>query len=102
MDNELVGKVMRTTILNAFMSERNPLYSVNRTLNALDNVGDRCQKASTKQSQMKELAAYVVAEIKGDTPAESDDTSTKEDVFTQFMKDQQVTNKAILAKLNSK
>ena len=101
MGNELIGKVMRTTILNAFMSERNPLYSVNRTLNALDNVGDRCQKASTKQDNMKQLAEYVAAEIKGSTPSD-DDTPTKEDVFTQFMVDQQKTNKAILDKLNSK
>ena len=101
-DDNIVAKVMRTTVLNAFMSERNPMYSVNRTLNAIDNIADRCQKTATKEDNMKQLAKVMAAEITSALTGKEPETPVEDkpvDQLTEFMKQQSKVNEALLAKL---
>ena len=97
------GKVLINTVLSNFVCERNPLYSINRTLNAIDNINDRCTKSEVKQltqeQTMKALATEFAKAIKGESVEEV--TETAEDPMLTFMKEQSKVNKAILKHLGS-
>ena len=90
------GKIMTNVVLNGFASERFPLSSVNRVLNAIDNIQDRCTKQESKSNMMEKIAGLIATELKSESkPAVSDTVQT-------FMTEQAKINKAILTKLESK
>ena len=89
------GKIMTQVVLNGFAGERFPLSSVNRVLNAIDNIEDRCMKQESKGDMMKSIAKLVANELKGEGEPKED----KADPLDTFLKEQAKVNKAILAKL---
>ena len=96
------GKVLVNTIISSFVCERNPLYSVNRTLNAIDSITERCAKSNIKQltqeQSMQMLAKYTAAAMKGES-VEEVVVETAEDPMLTFIKEQSKVNKAILKHL---
>ena len=96
------GKVIVNTLLSSFVCERNPLYSVNRTLNAIDNVNDRCSKSEVKQltqeQSMKMIAKHFATAMKGES-VEEVVTETAEAPMVTFMNQQAKVNEAILKHL---
>ena len=89
------GKVMTSVVLNAFAGERNPLFAVGRTLNALEQIEERTIKADNKGNMMQSLAQHIAAELGG---KKAEDTA-EPDKFETFMAEQAKINKKLLAKL---
>ena len=93
-----IGSIMVSGILNAWAMERNPMYSVNRCLNAIDNVSDRTAKTESKAQSFKQIAKMIAAELKGESVEETEPVDPLARITT-FMEEQSKINKAILAKL---
>ena len=87
------GKVMISTILNAFAGEKYPASQVNRTLRAIENVEEQFTKRDIKSDNMKALAKYMAAELKGE-PVEDDTDETD-----TFVAQQQAFNDKVAKQL---
>ena len=87
------GKIMTSVVLNAFAGERNPLFAVSRTLNALEQIEERTIKAENKGNMMGELAKHIASELRGG------DSEPEPDKLDTFMAEQAKINKKLLAKL---
>ena len=95
----VTGKVMINTVLNGFAMEKYPASNVRRTLRAIEDIEDATLKRSNKKENMKTLAKYMAAELKGDTSKDdsTQDDSTQEDSkLDTFMKEQSAINAKLL------
>ena len=92
-DINVVGKVMINSILNSFAMEKWPATQVPRTLRAIEQVEDATIKQENKKENMKTLAGYMVAELKGES---KDDSVKDESKLDTFMAQQAEVNAKLL------